>query len=101
MYGLREHREGRADRGQDDGRSRGPPGRARRREEDLGMAVSTMIGAKIHRREDPRLISGHGRFIDDMTRPGMAHMAVVRSPHPHAKIRSIDPAESKKAPGVT
>src|SRR2546425_3217840 len=65
------------------------------------MAITTMIGAKIHRREDPRLITGHGRFIDDMTRPGMAHMAVVRSPHPHAKIRSIDPAEAKKAPGVT
>ena len=64
------------------------------------MAVTTMIGAKIHRREDPRLITGHGRYVDDMTRPGMAHMAVVRSPYAHAKIRSIDPSEAKKAPGV-
>ena len=64
------------------------------------MAVTTMIGAKIHRREDPRLITGHGRFVDDMTRPGMVHMAVVRSPMAHAKIRSIDPSEAKKAPGV-
>ncbi len=64
------------------------------------MAITTMIGAKIHRREDPRLITGHGRFIDDMTRPGMAHMTVVRSPYAHAKIRSIDPSQAKKAPGV-
>src|SRR5260370_8998161 len=59
-----------------------------------------MIGAKINRREDPRLITGHGRYIDDMTRPGMAHMTVVRSPYAHAKIRSIDPSEAKKAAGV-
>ncbi len=64
------------------------------------MAVSTMIGAKIHRREDPRLVSGHGRFVDDMTRPGMVHMVVVRSPVAHAKIKSIDPTAAKKAPGV-
>src|SRR5260370_34974464 len=64
------------------------------------MAVPTMIGAKIHRREDPRLITGHGRFVDDMTRPGMLHMTVVRSPMAHAKIRSIDPSAAKKAPGV-
>jgi carbon-monoxide dehydrogenase large subunit len=64
------------------------------------MAVTTMIGAKIHRREDPRLITGHGRYVDDMTRPGMLHMTVVRSPLPHAKIRSIDPSAAKKAPGV-
>jgi len=64
------------------------------------MAVTTMIGAKIHRREDPRLVSGHGRFVDDMTRPGMVHMAVVRSPMPHARIKSIDLAAANKAPGV-
>ena len=64
------------------------------------MAVTTMIGAKIHRREDPRLVSGHGRYVDDMTRPGMVHMAVVRSPLAHAKIKSIDPSKAKKAPGV-
>src|SRR5690348_225491 len=64
------------------------------------MAVTTMIGAKIHRREDPRLVSGHGRYVDDMTRPGMVHMAVVRSPQAHAKIKSIDVGAAKKAPGV-
>jgi carbon-monoxide dehydrogenase large subunit len=64
------------------------------------MAVTTMIGAKIHRREDPRLITGHGRYVDDMTRPGMLHMTLVRSPMAHAKIRSIDLSAAKKAPGV-
>src|SRR4030081_1401318 len=64
------------------------------------MAVTTMIGARIHRREDPRLITGHGRYVDDLTRPGMAHMTVVRSPYAHAKILSIDPSAAKKAPGV-
>jgi carbon-monoxide dehydrogenase large subunit len=64
------------------------------------MAVTTMIGARIQRREDPRLITGHGRYVDDMTRPGMLHMVVVRSPFAHAKIRSIDPGPAKKAPGV-
>jgi carbon-monoxide dehydrogenase large subunit len=65
------------------------------------MAITTMIGAKIHRREDPRLVSGHGRYVDDMVRPAMVHMAVVRSPVAHAKIKSIDLAAAKKAPGVT
>jgi carbon-monoxide dehydrogenase large subunit len=64
------------------------------------MAVTTMVGARIQRREDPRLITGHGRYVDDMTRPAMLHMAVVRSPFAHAKIRSIDPGPAKKAAGV-
>src|SRR6266851_5017408 len=63
------------------------------------MAVTTMIGAKIHRREDPRLVSGEGRYVDDFTRPGTAHMAVVRSPHAHARIKSIDLTAASRAPG--
>ena len=62
------------------------------------MAVTTMIGAKIHRREDPRLVSGEGRFVDDFTRPGTAYMAVVRSPHAHARIKSIDLTAAYKNP---
>src|SRR5215471_16843290 len=64
------------------------------------MAITTMVGARIHRREDPRLVSGHGRYADDFVRPGTAYMAVVRSPHAHARIRSIDITEALKAPGV-
>jgi carbon-monoxide dehydrogenase large subunit len=64
------------------------------------MAVTTMIGAKIHRREDPRLVSGEGRYVDDFTRPGTLFLSVVRSPYAHARIKSIDVTEATKAPGV-
>ena len=64
------------------------------------MAVTTMIGAKIHRREDPRLVSGEGRYVDDFTRPGTLSLALVRSPHAHARIKSIELTAAAKAPGV-
>ncbi|MGI9149778.1 MAG: xanthine dehydrogenase family protein molybdopterin-binding subunit [Chloroflexota bacterium] len=64
------------------------------------MAISQMIGAKIHRREDPHLITGGGRFIEDLVRPGAVTMAVVRSPHAHARITGIDAAAAKAMPGV-
>jgi aerobic carbon-monoxide dehydrogenase large subunit len=64
------------------------------------MAISQMIGAKIHRREDPRLITGRGRYIEDLQRPGLLSLAVVRSPHPHARITRIDTAAAKALPGV-
>ena len=64
------------------------------------MAVTTMIGAKIHRREDPRLVSGEGRYVDDFTRPGTVSLALVRSPHAHARIKSIELTAAAKAPGV-
>ena len=64
------------------------------------MAITSLIGARIHRREDPRLITGHGNFVDDMARPGMLYMGVVRSPHAHAKILSIDVTAARALPGV-
>ena len=64
------------------------------------MAITTMIGAKIHRREDPRLVSGEGHYVDDFTRPHTLHLAVVRSPHAHARVRSIDITQASKAAGV-
>jgi aerobic carbon-monoxide dehydrogenase large subunit len=64
------------------------------------MAVSQLVGAKIHRREDPRLVSGHGRYTDDLTRPALLHAAFVRSPFAHAKVRKIDITDAVKAPGV-
>src|SRR2546425_9472146 len=64
------------------------------------MAVTTMIGAKIHRSEDPRLVSGHGRYTDDFVRPDTAYMAVIRSPYAHARIVSIDASAARAAPGV-
>ncbi len=64
------------------------------------MAVSQLVGAKIHRREDPRLITGHGRYTDDLAKQGVLYLAVVRSPHAHARIRSIGLEAAKKSPGV-
>src|ERR1700682_4443775 len=64
------------------------------------MAISQMIGAKIHRREDPHLITGQGRYIEDLVRPGTLTMVVVRSPHAHARITRIDAAAAKAMPGV-
>ena len=61
---------------------------------------STGIGARVPRRELKRLLSGHGRYIDDIKLPRMLHACFVRSPHPHAKIISIDIEAAKQAPGV-
>ncbi|MGH2406428.1 MAG: xanthine dehydrogenase family protein molybdopterin-binding subunit, partial [bacterium] len=54
------------------------------------MALSAYRGARIKRIEDPRLITGRGTFVDDLTFPGLRHVAVVRSPHAHALIRVIN-----------
>jgi carbon-monoxide dehydrogenase large subunit len=64
------------------------------------MAISTMIGAKIHRREDPHLITGGGRYIEDLVRTGALTMAIVRSPYPHARIVRIDTTAARAMPGV-
>ncbi|MFZ3307875.1 MAG: xanthine dehydrogenase family protein molybdopterin-binding subunit [Xanthobacteraceae bacterium] len=58
------------------------------------------IGQPVPRFEDPRLVKGHGRYIADMTFPGMAFGYVLRSPHAHARVRAIDTAKAKAAPGV-
>ena len=58
------------------------------------------IGQPVSRFEDPRLLRGGGRYIDDMVLPRMAFGHVLRSPHAHARIRSIDAAKAKAAPGV-
>src|SRR3979411_1540261 len=64
------------------------------------MAISQMIGAKIHRREDPHLITGNGQYIEDLVRPGTLTMAVVRSPHAHARITRIDTPAARAMTGV-
>src|SRR5690348_3530462 len=60
----------------------------------------TGIGARVPRLEDKRFITGRGRYTDDITRPGQAHAYFLRSPHPHARIRSISTAAAEAAPGV-
>src|SRR5262249_52288022 len=58
------------------------------------------VGQGVPRFEDPRLIQGGGRYVDDVVLPGMAFGCVLRSPHAHAKIKSIDVTAAKAAPGV-
>lgn len=58
------------------------------------------FGAAVKRKEDPALLAGHGRFIDDVRLAGTLHAAFVRSPHPHARIRGINTAAAKAAEGV-
>lgn len=57
-------------------------------------------GGVVRRREDPRLITGAGEFVDDLRVPGCLHAAMVRSPHAHARIVSIDASAARRAPGV-
>ena len=61
---------------------------------------ATGIGAAVRRKEDFRFVTGKGQYTDDINRPGQTYIHFVRSPHAHAKIKSIDSAEAKKAPGV-
>ena len=58
------------------------------------------IGQSVSRFEDPRLLKGGGRYVADMVLPGMVFGHVLRSPHAHARIRSIDVSRAKAAPGV-
>lgn len=58
------------------------------------------VGRSIRRSEDRRLLTGKGQFLDDMKLPGMHHAAVLRSPYAHALIKSVDPSEALKMPGV-
>src|SRR4051812_45867280 len=59
-----------------------------------------MIGASLPRREDLPLLTGKGRYLDDISLPGMLHAAFVRSPYPHALVRGIDAREALAMPGV-
>jgi 2-furoyl-CoA dehydrogenase large subunit len=62
---------------------------------------SPWVGQSIPRVEDAALLTGRGRFIDDLGgRPGTLHAAFLRSPHPHADIVSIESSAAKRAPGV-
>ena len=58
------------------------------------------IGQPMPRNEDARLLTGKGRFTDDFSIPGQAHAVMVRSPHPHARIVSINTAAALAMPGV-
>ncbi len=61
---------------------------------------ATGIGAAVRRKEDHRFITGQGRYTDDVNRPGQAHAYFLRSPHAHAKIKSVDTKAAAGMPGV-
>lgn len=58
------------------------------------------IGVAMKRKEDPRFIRGRGRYLDDIKLPGMMYLALVHSPYPHARIKSIDKSAALALPGV-
>ncbi len=68
------------------------------------MAIETgtkgFIGESIKRKEDERFIRGKGNYVDDVSLPGMLHMAILRSPYAHARIRSINTEKAQEVKGV-
>src|SRR5882762_7770062 len=62
--------------------------------------TETLVGKRIRRREDPRLITGTATYVDDIQMPGMHHACIVRSPHGAAKIKSINTKPASDLPGV-
>jgi carbon-monoxide dehydrogenase large subunit len=64
------------------------------------MANKFGIGQPVRRIEDPRFLTGRGCYVDDITLPHQTYAAILRSPHAHARIKSIDTAKAKAAPGV-
>jgi aerobic carbon-monoxide dehydrogenase large subunit len=64
------------------------------------MGIADLVGAPIKRREDPRLITGQARYVDDIKLASMLHMAVLRSPYGHARINSLNTEAARNYPGV-
>ena len=81
----------------DAGKIHSPPAGRQKERPDQRLNV---IGTRMLRKEDPRFLTGRGRFIDDVALPHMAHAAALRSPHAHARIKSIDKTAAQALPGV-
>lgn len=64
------------------------------------MPVSKLVGARIKRREDPRLVRGLGHYVDDIQLPNTLHAAILRSPYAHARIKAIRTDEARSHPHV-
>jgi aerobic carbon-monoxide dehydrogenase large subunit len=62
--------------------------------------MAPYVGRPLKRFEDPRLVTGQGSFVDDLRLPDMLHAVVLRSPHAHARILSLDAAPARALPGV-
>jgi carbon-monoxide dehydrogenase large subunit len=64
------------------------------------MPVSKSVGASIKRREDPNLVRGLGQYVDDVKLPGILHVAILRSPYAHARIRKLGTDAARRLAGV-
>jgi aerobic carbon-monoxide dehydrogenase large subunit len=62
--------------------------------------VANVIGQRVRRREDPRLLTGQGQYVDDVPLPGALHATFVRSPWAHARVGGVDTSEARATPGV-
>jgi carbon-monoxide dehydrogenase large subunit len=58
------------------------------------------VGRSLRRREDVKFLTGKGRYVDDIALPGMLYLAILRSPHAHARITGIDLSAARAAAGV-
>ena len=65
-----------------------------------GIGAASYIGQRVPRKEDPRLLTGRGQFVDDIALPGMLHVAFARSPIARGKITSLNTAAASALPGV-
>lgn len=68
--------------------------------EDMPTSSRRYVGTGVNRIEDPGLVTGSTEFIDNFGLPGMVHAAIMRSPHPHARIVSVDASAALQLPGV-
>jgi carbon-monoxide dehydrogenase large subunit len=64
------------------------------------MPISKTVGARIKRREDPTLVRGLGQYVGDVRLPGTLHVAILRSPYAHARLKNIDVAAARRHPGA-
>src|SRR5262245_30802230 len=64
------------------------------------VEAGRFVGARVARKEDPRFLTGRGRYTDDVVVPGMLHAAFVRSPHARASVTRVDSTEAQALDGV-
>ena len=69
-------------------------------DETRATVTTGLIGRSLRRLEDPRLVRGRGVYVGDLAFPGLLHLAVLRSPHAHARIRTRDFAPAARTPGI-
>src|SRR3974377_1495030 len=64
------------------------------------IAAARFVGQRLARKEDARLLTGRGSYVDDVVLPGMLHVAFARSPIARGTIKSIDLSQARAVPGV-